>query len=95
MEAFFHVRYKEILVSRKMRTLSYGNLPQTLDFESFATACRSCCQQNSSTVELVDDTYRVGKKRGHRLMAIILSILNRFKIFSLEDSLANLQLNEY
>jgi len=95
MEAFFHVRYKEILVSRKMRTLSYGNLPQTLDFESFATACRSCCQQNSSTVELVDDTYRVCKKRGHRLMTIILSILNRFKIFSLEDSLANLQLHEY
>ena len=64
MEAFFHVRYKEILVSRKIRALSYGNLPQTLDFESFATACRSCCQQNSSTVELVDDTYTVGQKTG-------------------------------
>jgi len=38
---------------------------------------------------------RWAKKRGHRLMTIILSILNRFKIFSLEDSLANLQLHEY
>ena len=27
---------------------------QTPDFKNFATASRSCCQQNSSTVELVD-----------------------------------------
>ena len=39
--------------------------------------------------------YRVGKKRGYRLMTIILSILNRFKNFSLEDSLVNLKLNVY
>ena len=40
--------------------------------------------------------YRVRrKKRGHRLMTIILSNLNRFKKNSLEDSLVNLQLNEY
>ena len=37
--------------------------------------------------------YRVGKKRGHILMIIILSILNRS--FSLEDSVVNLQLNRY
>jgi len=36
------------------------------------------------------------KKRGHRLMTIILSNLNRFtKFFSLEDSLVNFQLNGY
>jgi len=35
------------------------------------------------------------KKRGHILMTIILSNLNRFKMFSLEDSLVNLQLNGY
>jgi len=36
------------------------------------------------------------RKRDHRLMTIILSILNRFKIFfSLEDSSVNLQLNGY
>ena len=28
--------------------------------------------------------YRVGQKRGHRLMTIILSIVNRFKIFFTE-----------
>ena len=27
---------------------------QTLDFEIFATVSRSCCRQNSSTVELID-----------------------------------------
>jgi len=35
------------------------------------------------------------KKRGHRLMTIILSNLNRFNFFSLEDFLVNLQLNGY
>jgi len=40
-------------------------------------------------------TYRVGHKRGHRLMTIILSVLNRFKFFLLEDSLVNLQWNGY
>jgi len=40
--------------------------------------------------------YRVGQKRGHRLMTIILSNLNRYtKTFSLKDSLVNLQLNAY
>jgi len=58
------VCYREIWVSRKIRALSFGNLLQTLDFENFATASRSCCQQKSSTVELVDDTYRVGQKTG-------------------------------
>jgi len=35
------------------------------------------------------------KKWSQRLMTIILSNLNRFKHFSLEDFLANLQLNGY
>jgi len=36
------------------------------------------------------------KKRGHRLVSIILSNLYRFtSLFSLEDSLVNLQLNAY
>jgi len=35
------------------------------------------------------------KKRGRRLMTILLSNLNRFKVFSLEDSVVNLQLNGY
>jgi len=40
--------------------------------------------------------YRMGQKtRGHRLMTILLSNLNRFQFFSLEDSLVNLQLNGY
>jgi len=39
---------------------------------------------------------RWAKKRGHRLVTTILSILNRFKnFFSLEDFLVNLQLNGY
>jgi len=37
----------------------------------------------------------LAKIRGHRLMTIILSILNRFKKMSVEDSLVNLQLNGY
>ena len=37
-----------------------------------------------------------GKKRGHRVMTVILSNLNRFtEFFPLEDSLVNLQLNGY
>jgi len=41
-------------------------------------------------------TYRVGqKKRDHRLITIILWNLNRLKIFLLENSLVNLQLNGY
>ena len=42
------------------------------------------------------DIYRVDQKnRGHRLMTMILSFLNRFKnFFSLEDSLVNLQLTD-
>jgi len=37
----------------------------------------------------------LAKKRGHRLMTIILSILNRFNKFFTVDSAANLQLNVY
>ena len=42
-----------LAVSKKCSS-SFGNfLSLTLELENFATADRSCCQQNSSTVELV------------------------------------------
>jgi len=44
-------------VPPKPRVFLSGTLSQTLDSENFAAAIRSCCQQNSSTVELVDNTY--------------------------------------
>jgi len=47
----------------KIRVLPSGTLPQTLHLENFATASRSCCQQNSSTVELVDHTYERSTRR--------------------------------
>ena len=59
----FCLSSKEIWVSPKIGVglLLSGTLSQTPDFENFVTACRSRCQQNSSssssTVELVDDTY--------------------------------------
>jgi len=50
--------YKEISVSRKLRYIDpCKTLSETLYLENFATACRSRCQQNSSTAELVHDTY--------------------------------------
>jgi len=48
---------KEIWVPLKIRVLLSVTLSQTVDLENFATASRSRCQQNSSTVELADDTY--------------------------------------
>jgi len=54
--------YKEMWVSPKTRVLASGTLSQTPDLKNCATASRSHRQQNSSssssTVELVDDTYR-------------------------------------
>jgi len=47
---------KEIWVPLKVRVLFSGTLSQTLDLENFATASQSHCRQNSSMVELVDDT---------------------------------------
>jgi len=47
----------EIRVPPKIRVLPSGTLPNILDLENFATASRSCCQQNSSTVEFVDHIY--------------------------------------
>ena len=38
------------------RVLPSWNMSHSLDLENFATASRSCCQQNSSTVELVEHT---------------------------------------
>jgi len=46
----------------KIRVLPFEYLSQTLDLENFAAAIRSCFQQNSSTVELVDD--RRSTRRG-------------------------------
>ena len=51
------VYYNEIRVSTELRILLYGTLSRTLDLDNFAVASRSCSQQNSSTVELVDHTY--------------------------------------
>jgi len=42
---------------QKIRALPSETLSQTLDLENFATTSRSCCQQNSSTVELVDHSH--------------------------------------
>jgi len=49
------------------------------------------------SVVTVNSTGWAKKTRGHRLVAIILSKLNRFikKTFTLEDSSANLQINGY
>jgi len=47
----YTLRYDEIRVSPKIRVLPSGTLSQTPDFENFATASRSCCQNNSSTVQ--------------------------------------------
>ena len=44
-------------VVRKFWVSPSGILFQALDLENFATTGRSCCQQNPSTVELVDHTY--------------------------------------
>jgi len=47
----------ESLLSSRIKVIFSGTLSQTLDLENFATASQSCCRQNWSTVELVDDTY--------------------------------------
>jgi len=41
----------------KIRVLPPGTLSQTQDLENFATASRSCCQQNASSVELTGRIY--------------------------------------
>ena len=48
---------EEVRIPTKKKGTSLWNFLQTADYENFATASRSCCQQNSSMVELVDDTY--------------------------------------
>jgi len=47
-----------------------GTLFQTLDLENFVTASRPCCQQNSSTVELVHSY------EGRRVAAVYCKSLN-------------------
>jgi len=41
----------------RIRVLSCGTLSQTVDLDNFAMSCRWCCQQNSTTVELMDHSY--------------------------------------
>ena len=53
---FWHVGFLPPIPHRVIKKFGYLELSQTQD-SNFATASRSCCQQNSSTVELVDDTY--------------------------------------
>ena len=59
------VCYREIWVSPKVKVLPSEMLSLTLNFENFASASRWCCQQNSLTVELVDDT-----DDGRRVVAV-------------------------
>jgi len=47
---------KEIWVSPKQRIIYVDTLSRTLKLENLATASQSCCEPNSSTVELVDHT---------------------------------------
>ena len=62
-EASFHLSYnstmccKEIRIPPKRRVLPSGTLSRTLYLENFANVSPSCCQLNSSAVELVDYTY--------------------------------------
>jgi len=56
IDAFFLLLLRSA-VSAKVAILPFRTASQTLDLENFATARRSCLgQQNSSTVELADDT---------------------------------------
>ena len=50
---------KEVRVSPKIRVFPSATLSQIffLDLKNFSRACQSCCQQSSSTVEVVDHTY--------------------------------------
>jgi len=49
--------FKEIRLSPKLRHLELYPTLLLWTLENFATVSRSSCQQNSSTVELVDHTY--------------------------------------
>jgi len=53
----------------KIRVLPPGTLSQTQDLENFATASRSCCQQNASTVELTGRIYD-GRRGAHTLVHV-------------------------
>ena len=44
-------------VDHPTKGTSFWTLSQTLNLENFATASRSCCQQNLSTLELVGQSY--------------------------------------
>jgi len=54
---------------------------------------RQCVLIGTACIVCAIGSTALAKKRGHRLMTIILSDLNRFKKNSLEDSLVNLQIN--
>jgi len=55
----------------------------------FYTRSGSHCGDTFSVILVY--VYRVGRKRGHKLVASSRSNLNRFSFFSLKDSLVNLQ----
>ena len=78
--------YREIWVSPKIRVLPSGTLSQTRDLDNFATVSQSCCQRNSSTVDLVDHTYKgrwVGVKR-NLLTPILRLVVHLFYNFFLQ-----------
>ena len=63
-------------------------------FETFAEVLRKESPTGHCTFTCMYTGW--AKKRGHRLMTIILSNLNRFaQFFSLEDSLVNWKVNGY
>ena len=58
-DAFFHCAIRNFGWLEKLMHLTLEHIvPNAGLGENFATANRSCCQQNSSTIELVDDTIR-------------------------------------
>jgi len=61
--------YKEIRVPPQI--FSFWNCFLSSGLENFATACRSRCQQNSSTMELVGDTCE-----GQRVVAVYYTSVN-------------------
>ena len=55
--SFLPLCCKEIRVSPKIRVFPSATLSQILYLKGFARVSRSCCQQSSWTVEIVDHTY--------------------------------------
>ena len=93
------VKALKVYVPRVMISQSRTPKDQTSDLVEYSEymSDSGAIQRTGSRLcqQYAPRTWRA-KTRGHRLMTIILSILNRFKtFFSLEDSLVNLQLIGY